>query len=158
MKRDTRSRARRGATIIEFALVTLLLMIVILASVEFDRMLLVYTAVANSAKAGARYAIVHGADRTGSSGSDPQSGPGNNPAGVLDTIRRYASAGVLDVGLLTDGGCASASSTGICVTYPNGTNTTGSPVAVRVVYPYDPFVALPIRVNLTATAEGIIVF
>ena len=44
-----------GATIIEFAIVAFLLFLVIFASFEFDRMMLVYTTLANSARG--RYAM-----------------------------------------------------------------------------------------------------
>jgi hypothetical protein len=133
-------------------------MVVIFAGIEFDRMVLVYTAIAESAKAGVRYAIVHGNNRTGLTGTEPQCGPSDNPAPVVALIKGVASSGVLDTALLTNANCATSTSQGICVTYPNGANRTGDPVVVRVVYPYDPFVALPLRVNLSATARGIIAF
>jgi Flp pilus assembly protein TadG len=147
-----RSSARRGSAIIEFALITFLLMIIIFAGIEFDRMVLVYTAVANSAKAGVRYAIVHGSHRTGS-GPDGPSG-GLDPTQVVTVVQNFASAGILDTSLLN-----------VSVTYPASTpptdpgNNTGSSVIVKVVYPYDPFVSiLPLRVNLSSQAQGIIVY
>ena len=65
---------RRGSAMIEFAIVAMVLMLMVFAGFEIDRMILVYTAVANSAKAGVRYAIVHGSDRSGGSGADGESG------------------------------------------------------------------------------------
>lgn len=156
MSSQRRKPSQRGSTIIEFAFIALLLMIVILAGIEFDRMVLVYTTVANSAKVGVRYAIVHGNNRTGV--GDPASGPGDNPDPVYNVIRNFASAGVLNVAALPKANCADNNAPGVCITYPNGTNSTGSPVRVRVIYPYDPFVALPLSVNLRSTAEGIIMF
>jgi len=59
-----RLRSERGSTLVEFGQVAFLLITTMLAMVEFGRMLVVYTTVANSARAGARYAIVHGNART----------------------------------------------------------------------------------------------
>ena len=150
MKTIKRNSAESGATIIEFALVTLILMIVIFASIEFDRMMLVYTTLANSARVGVRYAIVHGEDRTGT--GDPASGA-TDSSGVVTVVKNFASAGMLDTSALT-----------VTVSYPASTsstdpgNTRGSVVAVSVAYPYDPFVALPLHVTLRSATQGIIVF
>ena len=98
MRSKRRKQARRGSTIVEFALVTLLLMVVLFAGIEFDRMILVYTTVADCAKVGVRYAIVHGDNRTGT--GDPESGPGDNPDPVSTVIRNFASSGMLNVAAL----------------------------------------------------------
>jgi len=143
-------RDQRGSSIVEFALMGFALMIIIFGCIEFDRMLLVYTAVADSARAGARYAIVHGSNRTGT--GDPASGA-TGYAGVTTTVKNFAGSAPLNKDALT-----------ITVQYPGSTsvtdpgNTPGSPVIVSVSYPYDPFVVLPLRVNLSSTSRGIIVF
>lgn len=143
---NKRRRSSRGATLIEFALCAFLLVIVLLSVVEMGRMVLVYTTVTNAARAGARYAIVHGSTRTGS-GVDGPSGPGNNPTEVVQAVQNFASAGALDVTRLT-----------ITVVYPNG-NDIGKPVDVTVVYPYDPMINyLPLSVPLSNSTRGIIVF
>jgi Flp pilus assembly protein TadG len=122
-------------------------LIVILAVVEMGRMILVYTTVANAARAGARYAIVHGSTRTGA-GIDGPSGPGNNPTQVVTVVTNFASAAPLNTSRLV-----------VTVTYPSGSNNVGSPVSVTAVYPYDPFVSyLPLRVRLGSTSQGIITF
>ena len=74
-------------------------MILLLSIVEISRMALVYTTVANAARAGARYAIVHGATRTGS-GVDGPSGPAQNPPQVVTVVKNFASAGLLSTGSL----------------------------------------------------------
>ncbi|HYV61739.1 MAG TPA: TadE/TadG family type IV pilus assembly protein, partial [Bryobacteraceae bacterium] len=73
----------------EFAVVAFLSLILLLSIVEISRMTLVYTTVANAARAGARYAIVHGGTRTGS-GVDGPSGPAQNPAQVVTVVRNFA--------------------------------------------------------------------
>ena len=140
MVSSKRRRGSRGATLIEFALCAFLLVILLLSVVEMGRMILVYTTVTNAARAGARYAIVHGSTRTGT-------GPGNNPAEVVLAVRTFASAGALDVTRLN-----------ITVTYPTG-NDIGDPVDVTVVYPYDPMISyLPLSVPLSNSTRGVIVF
>lgn len=137
-----------GSSLIEFSLVAFMSVIVLLGVVEMGRMVLVYTTLANAARAGARYAIVHGGDRTGSGVNGP-SGPGSTTQ-VQTVVQNFASAGLLNTSNLT-----------ITVSYPNGVNSAGSPVSVTVTYPYDPFIAYfnPIlSTNLGSTSEGVITF
>jgi len=138
-----RWRENRGSSLIEFALIAFTFIIVLLSVVEMGRMVLVYTAIANAARAGARYAIVHGADQTVS-----PSGPGN-VTNVQTVVKNFASAGLVNTALLT-----------VTVSYPNG-NTAGSPVQVTVTYPYDPLVGYfssILNTTLASTSEGVITF
>jgi Flp pilus assembly protein TadG len=135
---------------IEFAFIAFLLMIVIFASIEFDRMLLVYTTMASAARGGARYAIVHGSYRTGT--GDPPSGATDTTA-VVAKVKSFASAGPLNVNNLNVVVEYPAAS----VSNPSG-NSQGSLVIVTVSYPFDPFTALPLGVTLRSTSRGIIVF
>jgi Flp pilus assembly protein TadG len=144
---STRRKKSRGGTLIEFTLVAFLLIIVLLSVVEMGRMVLVYTTVTNSARAAARYAIVHGGLRTGS-GTNGPSGPADDPPEVVQVVKNFAHTGLLDVTRLT-----------IQVTYPNGTNTVGSSVNVVVSYAYNPMIGLlPLRVPLSNASRGVIVF
>jgi Flp pilus assembly protein TadG len=141
----------RGSSLLEFALIAVMFVLVLLGVVEMGRMVLVYTTVANAARAGARYAIVHGGDRTGT-GADGPSGPGSpcTCTQVKTVVKNFASAGLL-----------TTSNLNISVTYPNGVNTAGSPVSVTVTYPYDPLVAFfnPLLSNtLGSTSQGVITF
>jgi Flp pilus assembly protein TadG len=137
----------RGQTLVEFSLVAFLSLILLLSIVEISRMALVYTTVANAARVGARYAIVHGATRTGS-GVDAPSGPAQNPLQVVTVIKNFASAGLL-----------STSSLIITVDYPGASNDPGQLVSVTVIYPYDPLTAyFPLRVRLGSTSQGVIAF
>ena len=81
----------RGSTLIEFALVGLLFLILLLSFVEFGRMLLVYNSVANAARAGVRYAIVNG----DAGGTRTGLGPDPNPQAVYDVVRQYATSAPL---------------------------------------------------------------
>jgi len=144
LKQDRRS-SQRGSTLIEFAFTAVLVCVLLFASIEFDRMVLVYTTLANSARVGARYAIVHGASRTGTGATGP-SGPSDNPTEVVGVIRNYAAAGLLDTAALN-----------ISVKYPAG-NSPGSTVNVTVTYRYDPFTGLPLGVTLGSNTSGVIAF
>jgi Flp pilus assembly protein TadG len=135
---------------IEFVLMAVLLMLVIFAGIEFDRMVLVYTTLADSARAGVRYAIVHGEDRTAT--GDAASGATDTSA-VVTVVKNFAAAGAFDTSALS-----------VTVSYPASTgvtdpgNTRGSVVAVSVAYPYDPLIVLPLHVTLRSKTQGIIVF
>lgn len=128
-------RANRGATLVEFALIAVLMMLVVFACFEFTRMLLVYSSIANAAHVGCRYAITHGTD---------------NPA-TLDQIKtavkNFAGSAPLNISNLT-----------ITVSPAPPLGSPGSTVSVTVTYPYDPFTVLPLTVTLGSTSEGIITF
>ena len=141
---------QRGSTLVEFSLVSLLLFSVVLATIEFNRMILVYTAVANAARAGARYAVVHGSSRSTGTGVDNASGPSStNTTQVKTVVKNYANSGTINPTNLV-----------INVTYPDGSNDPGSRVRVAVTYPYDfiAWLSLPLSVNLGSQSQGIIEF
>jgi Flp pilus assembly protein TadG len=151
MRAMERWREDRGSSLIEFALISFMFIILLAGVVEMGRMVLVYTTIANAARAGARYAIVHGGDRTGpgATGVNAASGPGN-VTNVQTVVKNFASAGLLNTSALT-----------ITVSYPNGNNTAGSPVTVRVMYTYDPFVnyfGTLLNKTLGSTSQGVITY
>jgi hypothetical protein len=109
---------------------------------------LVYTTVANAARAAARYAIVHGGERTGSGIDGPSSS--SSYSQIQTVAKNYASAGLLDTSRLT-----------VTVTYPDTTNTAGSRVNVTVSYPYDPLVVYfnsMLSTTVGSTSQGVIAF
>ena len=139
-------RRQCGSTLVEFAFICLLLFVVLFAALELGRMIVVYTTVANAARVGVRYAIVHGSTNTGAGDAGP-SGASDTTA-VENVVKDYAKVGLLDTGRLD-----------ITVTYPDGgLNSPGSRVSVKVVYPYDPFTVLPLGVTLGTTTQGVITF
>lgn len=143
-----------GQSLVEFSLVTLLTVMTLLFVVEMGRMLLVYTTVANAARAGLRYAVVHGSTRTVGTTVDSASGPGSDPAQVVTVVKNFASAGLLTTSLLV-----------VHVTYPDqpasalAANAPGQYVNITVVYPYDPLITYFSKtLRLGSAAQGIIVF
>ena len=143
-----RVKCEEGSTLLEFPLICVMFILVLLSVVEIGRMVLVYTTVANAARAGARYAIVHGGDRTGSGVNGP-SGPGSTSQ-IQTVVQNFASGGLLTTSRPT-----------INVSYPDGTNTPGSRVSVQVTYPYDPLVSY-FNASLSSTvgsmSQGVIAF
>jgi Flp pilus assembly protein TadG len=135
----------KGMALVEFALVAFVLFIVIFGIVEMERLLLVYTTLANAARGGVRYAIVHGSDRTGSGVNGPSSA--GSTSNIQNTVKALAGAGALNTASLV-----------VTVNYLDGTNTPGSRVSVQAGYPYDPFTAVPLGVNLSSVSEGVITF
>ena len=137
----------RGQTLVEFSLVAFLSVILLLSIVEFSRMALVYTTIANAARAGSRYAIVHGATRTGT-GIDGPSGPAQNPPQVVTVVKNFASAGLLSTNALI-----------ISVDYPGASNAPGQLVSVTVIYPYDPLTSyFSLRMRLGSVSQGVVAF
>jgi Flp pilus assembly protein TadG len=144
----TRLAVRAGQSLVEFSIVCFMLCILTLAVFEMGRMVLVYATIANAARVGARYAVVHGSSRSAGVGASNASGPSNNPAQVLSFVTNFASAGILTTSRLV-----------ITVTYPGSSNAPGQLVDVTVSYPYDPLTTfLPFRVNMGSTTQGVIAF
>ena len=109
-----RRRISRGAAMVEFALVAVLMITVLLSVVETARLFLAFTAVTNAARSAARYAIVHGGGRAGGGFYGP-SGPGNTIE-VENVARNFLSLGTVDATAAT-----------VNVTYPAGNNDIGIP-------------------------------
>lgn len=128
----------RGQTLVEFAMCAVLLLALLFAVIEFGRMMLVYTTIANAARIGARYAIVHGGDSTG----------------TTTTVQDFLKAGTVN----TSSATVAISLPG----YPDGTSanctTPGCRVNVTVTYPYDPlmtFFSLG-SINFASSSQGVI--
>ena len=130
--------SRRGGSLTEFGFVVFTLLVVLFGLLEFCRMGLVYTNLANAARVGVRYAITHGSDRSsGTAGTGDICGT----SGVLT-----AMAGMVNTSLLN-------------CTFSGLGGGVGSTVQVKVTYAYDPwFNITPFQVTLSAASEGIITY
>jgi Flp pilus assembly protein TadG len=143
-----RKQRRSGQSLVEFSLTALMTSITMLFVLEIGRMLLVYTAVADAAREGVRYAIVHGSSRATGSAQNDASGPSSNPAQVVTVIDNFAGTGPLTISRLV-----------ISVTYPGSSNAPGQTVNVSVVYPYDPLVTyFPATLRLGSASQGVILY
>jgi Flp pilus assembly protein TadG len=136
--RPIRFGPRRGATLVEFAIVAFVMLVVLFGLLEFCRMGLVYTSLANAARVGARYAITHGSDRTsGVASSSSICGT----SGVLTAMAGMVNTANLNCSFTGLGGGA------------------GTTVQVKVTYAYDPwFNITPFNVTLSAVSEGVITY
>jgi Flp pilus assembly protein TadG len=141
-----RCRRRRGAALIEFAIVAFVLLFLMFAGLEMDRMLFVYTNLGDATKAGIRYAITHGNNRVGG-----VQGPGNT-TDIENVIKNYVTG--IDKSTLT-----------IAITYTDKTtpsngisNEVADEVRAVVSYPYTPWVVMPFNVTLRSTSAGRIVY
>jgi Flp pilus assembly protein TadG len=149
-------RGQAGQAAVEFALIIVFLMLLIVGFVELIMMLHTYNVIADSAKEGVRYAIVHGAANTAGSGPTcPATCGAIAGAAGTGVVKTYAQYSLHDTTAMT-----------VTVDYnPGGNNgataCNKSPCLVRVTvsYPYQPFFGLgwP-TVNVNAAAQGRILF
>jgi Flp pilus assembly protein TadG len=150
-----------GQALIEFAFVLVFWVILVVAILEMLLFMHAYNVLADAAKEGVRYAIVHGANNpqgiappcTAATCPDllGPAAPGGTVPGYNSSygvVKTYAQMSLGDVTGMT-----------VTATYPDGTsstlNKTPNRVQVTVSYPYQPFFGLgwP-TVNLNAAAEG----
>jgi Flp pilus assembly protein TadG len=159
-----RLRARQrdaGQGQIEFVLSILTIMFVIFWTWEVVLAVYTYNVLSDAAKEGVRYAIVHGSNNQCCSGPGTcavgtpsltlcdgaaATCPDSSGDNVARTVKCYASLSLHDTTNMT-----------VSVTYPQGTNTAGSEVDIRVNYTYVPFLALPIAPPLKTASSGRIV-
>lgn len=147
------NRGTRGSTLVEFGLCAFLLMMLLFAIIDIARMVLIYNTMSMATRAGVRYAIVHGAHRTGS-GVDGESCPGQTTQ-IETLVKNVASAGLLDTSRLT-----------VTVSYLDGSkcgtgDLIGDRVKVTAQYTYDAFNTFftsLLSVNLASTTQGNIMF
>ena len=144
-------RDDRGQAQVEFVLSIMFVMLLIFGMLELMLLVYTYSVLADSAKEGVRYAIVHG---TGNSSS---SGP-TCPCAAIDgapgtgVVKTYAQYSFHDASKMT-----------VTVTYPDTANPPANQapnrVRVTVSYPYQPFFGMgwP-TVTVNAAAEGRIAF
>jgi Flp pilus assembly protein TadG len=144
-----------GQAIVEFALTLVLLMLLMFALLELSIFIYTYTVLANAAKEGVRYAIVHGADSgsasgpsSGSASSPPCTSSSTNVTNVVNQTKNFAGFSIL-----------SPSNVNVFVCYLSGDNKLNSLVAVSVNYVYRPLFGFnwP-SVTIRANSAGRIVF
>lgn len=152
MKPRQRLSKQRGATLVEVPFALLWVFLVVFGLTESSRLMLAYTTLAEAARAGTRYAIVHGSYRTGS-GVDGPSGPGNT-ANVEAVVKKVtAAAGLPDTKI-------TVYDTGTEPMYLDGTNNIGARVRVKVSYPFTSVLPLlaPVSVTIGGISAGVICY
>lgn len=149
LKKRLSKRGEAGQAAAEFALMVVFLMLFLVGFLELVTMLYTYSVLADSAKEGVRYGIVHGTL------SASCNGPGAagiacdaTAVGVKTAVNTYAAYSLHDVGAMT-----------VTPSYPDASSAPSSRVRVVVVYPYQPFFGLgwP-TMTMNAASEGRITF
>jgi Flp pilus assembly protein TadG len=144
-----------GQAIVEFALTVVLLMLLMAALLELSIFIYTYSVLANAAKEGVRYAIVHGASNgtpsgpsSGSASSPPCTASSTNVTNVVNQTKNFAGFTLLDT-----------SNVNVFVCYLDGDNKFNSLVEVSVNYLYRPLFGFnwP-SVTVNANSAGRIVF
>jgi hypothetical protein len=168
----TRRRSRtRGQALAEFALAAPIFFLLLFAIIEAGRFILYYEGLNNAARAGVRYAIIHGGNSTCPSGSmaspfpacyDPDGG--NIRQAVSDAAFSLADVGDMtfpDLRATCDGYPDLGDSpdvAGLCWRDdPNGgSNSRGTPVDLIVEFTHQPLMPLIPPISIRAEANGVI--
>ena len=142
-----RSREKGQATV-EFALTIVFVVLFLAGFLELVAMIYTYNVLADAAKEGVRYAIVHGTGNSNCSGPATPACADATGANVQNAVLSYAQFSLH----------GTASMSVPAPTYPDGTCAAPNRVRVVVSYPYQPFFGLgwP-TVTVYAAAEGRIV-
>ena len=136
----------------EFALTIVMVIIVLFGAIEMTLMIYTYDVLADAAKEGVRYAIVHG---TGV-GAANCSGPGGGGVTCTDStgsnirtaVSKYTSLSFHDSTAMT-----------VTPTFPDSSSVAPSRVRVTISYVYQPFLSIAwTTMTINAAAEGRFVF
>ena len=144
----TRFARNRGQSSVEFALTIVFVMIVIFWTVELSMYVYTYSVLANAAKEGVRYAVVHGCGTNSGTCCGTCTPACADPAGanIVTQVTNFAQLSFHDVSAMT-----------VNVNYLDGTAKSPNRVQVTVQYTYKPYFSFgfsPPVIN--AAAEGIV--
>jgi Flp pilus assembly protein TadG len=140
-----RNPGQHGQAMVEFMFATSFLVLLIISMLEVFGFIYTYSVVADAAKEGVRYAIVHGTDSTiadnpgtSATASNPPCNSSNATTdsavtgasvdGTTNTVKNFAGLSL-----------HSTQSMHVYVCYLDGNNLIGSRVEVAVNYPFRPF-------------------
>ncbi len=149
IRRTRRNSA--GQAQVEFALTVVFLMVLIIGCLEMFVLIYTYSVLADAAKEGVRYAIVHGTG-VGANCSGPGGGgiscTDSAAANVVTAVTNYAAASFHSTANMT-----------VTPSYVDSSSAAPNRIRVTVSYPYEPIFGLgwP-TVTVNAAAEGRIVF
>lgn len=147
-------RGEKGQTLVEFSLVFLILIVMIIGFIETVVFIHTYSVLADAAKEGVRYAIVHGASNTSAAGPTCPCGAidGAPGTGVVKTYAQYSLHDTTTMTVTVNYNPANANGATAC-------NKAPCLVQVTVSYPYQPLFRIAwATVTVYAAAEGRILF
>ena len=137
-----------GQASVEFALVLVIVMFVIFWAFELLMLLYTYTVMADAAKEGVRYAVVHGCGNSTCSGPCSPACSDATGANVATTVLGYAKESLHNTSNLSLG-------SGITVSYPDNSAEAPSRVQVVINYVYQPYFSFGwTPPTISAAAEG----
>lgn len=128
-----------GQSLVEFAIGLLVLLLLVFGAVDMGRAVFTYNSIANCAREGIRFAVVHGAE------SPAPVGPTENDP-VLDNLLRAKYTVGLDPARLT-----------INSIWTDSRNVPGSSVTVTVRYNFQSAVLFAVPLSLQSRSSGTIV-
>jgi Flp pilus assembly protein TadG len=151
-------RSESGQSLIEFSLTAVFLMLLMMGFLELVTMLHTYNVIADSAKEGVRYAIVHGSANTGGVGPDCSTVAkcpallGDPGTGIVKTYAQYSLHTVSGTNMTVAADYTTVNGGVAC-------NKSPCMVRVTVTYPYRPVFNLgwP-TINVYAASQGRIIF
>lgn len=127
-----RFRGQRGQSLIETALMIVVIFTVVFWVFELGWLMYTYNVMADAANEGVRHAIV-------TSGGDA--------SGTVTIVKNFAATSLHDISHIT-----------VSVTFPNGNATPPNPVVVSVTYTYVPWLRGVINTpTMTTYAQGTMV-
>jgi TadE-like protein len=169
-RRKAHHRRQAGQAMVEFMLVVIFLFLLFVSILQMILFMYAYTTLADAAKEGVRYAIVHG------TGNSICSGPGNpisspvitctdpNGTNVVTAVTNFAGLSFQSISATNNGCTSNANGVNVCYD-PNNANSgstfgaacsaPGCLVRVTVSHVYTPFFGLPWpNFTLYAAADG----
>ncbi len=150
---NRKKRSARGATMVEFSLTLLIVLFVLFLLIECCLWIYCYNVMADAAKAGVRYAIVHGSGVSSGSQSGPTSGTtqfcsstDSTVVPVVNEVKKWASFSIYSTAAIT-----------VNVCYMDGNNKAPNRVRVTVNNPVTPLFSFWGTPPVVAAAQGRIV-
>ena len=122
--------SKNGSALSEFALVAVIFFILFFGIIDMSRLMLKYHYVANAAREGTRYAIVHGSTSL-------------SQASAADVKAYLKSMSLVD-----------PENDNVVTTWPDGDNNPGSRVIVRVDYPFTFFLPNWFGPSITLSSQS----
>jgi Flp pilus assembly protein TadG len=145
-------KRQAGQSTVEFALTIVIVIIVLFGAIEMTLMIYTYNILADAAKEGVRYAIVHGTG-TGAANCTGPGGGGvtctdSTGANIQTVVSKYTSLSFHDSTAMT-----------VTPTFPDSSSVSPSRVRVTISYVYQPFLSIAwTAMTIHAAAEGRFVF
>jgi Flp pilus assembly protein TadG len=145
-------KSERGATLIEFAITSILFFVLIFGIAEFGRAIWLYGTIGHGAREGARYAMVHGSESTRPVDDDTDvAGPPVRKS--VQTYVRERAPGLQNATVTT-----TWSQPAGCGETPCKKASEGAAVKVRVQVTFDPVLWFMPSIPLSTTSEMTLAF